>query len=109
MAAYYAPAAAAQISAATTADPQRVITKRSFASAALFPLLGVQPILGRTYSADEDQPGHNQVALISYGLWRSFFSSDPNVVGKTMRMNSRPYTVTGVLPDGFDFAGDNQI
>jgi putative ABC transport system permease protein len=71
-------------------------------------LLGVQPILGRTFSAEDDKPGHN-VSVISYGLWRSFFAGDPNVVGKTVRMNNRPFTVVGVLPEGFDFAGDNQV
>jgi predicted lysophospholipase L1 biosynthesis ABC-type transport system permease subunit len=45
----------------------------------LFPLLGVQPILGRTFSAEEDKPGHS-VSAISYDLWRSFFAGDPNVV-----------------------------
>ncbi|HEY3743813.1 MAG TPA: ABC transporter permease [Bryobacteraceae bacterium] len=88
-------------------DPQRVTRGR--ATWTLFPLLGVQPILGHTFTAEEDRPGHSQVALISYGLWRSFFASDPNVVGKTMRINIRPYTVVGVLPEGFAFAGDNQI
>ena len=89
------------------AAPQRIT--RGGSTASLFPLLGVQPILGRTYSAEEDQPGHNQVAVISYALWRSLYSGDPNVVGKPIRLNNRPYTVIGVLPEGFDFAGDNQV
>jgi len=89
------------------AEPQRIT--RGFATWTLFPLLGVQPILGHTFTKDEDQPGHDQVALLSYGLWRSVFAGDPNVVGKTMRMNNRPYTVTGVLGEGFDFAGNNQV
>jgi predicted permease len=88
-------------------EPQRVT--RGGATWTLFPLLGVQPILGRTFSAEEDQPGHDQVAVISYGLWRSFFAGDPHVLGKTMRMNNRPSTVIGVLPEGFDFAGNNQV
>jgi predicted permease len=87
--------------------PQRITCAGSTAN--LFPLLGVQPILGRTYSSEEDQPGHNQVAVISHGLWKSLYSSDPNVVGKPIRLNNRPYTVIGVLPEGFDFAGDNQV
>src|SRR3984885_9326240 len=87
-------------------QPQRIT--RGSATWTLFPLLGIQPMLGRTFSAEEDKPGHD-VSVISYGLWRSFFASDPNVVGKTIRMNNRPSTVIGVLPDGFDFAGDNQV
>jgi predicted permease len=88
-------------------EPQRVT--RGSATWTLFPLLGVQPILGRTFSAEDDQPGHNSVSVISFGLWRSVFAADPNVVGKTLRMNGRPSTVIGVLPEGFDFAGDNQV
>ncbi len=87
-------------------EPQRIT--RGSATWTLFPLLGVQPVLGRTFSAEEDKPGHN-VSVISYGLWRSFFAGDPKVVGKTIRMNSQPSTVIGVLPEGFDFAGDNQV
>ena len=88
-------------------EAQRVT--RGLANWTLFPLLGVQPILGRTFSAEEDQPGHDQVAVISYGLWLSFFAGDPNVAGKTMRMNNRPYTVIGVLPEGFNFGANNQV
>ena len=47
--------------------------------------------------------------MISAALWRSFFAGDPNVAGKTMRMNNRPLTVIGVLPDGFDFGANNQV
>jgi len=105
VAAYYAHGSANLGS--DEAEPRRVT--RGFATWTLFPLLGVRPILGHAFSADEDQPGHNQVALISHGLWRSFFAGDPNVVGKTMRMNNRPYTVNGLLPEGFDFGGNNEV
>ncbi|HTB16215.1 MAG TPA: ABC transporter permease [Bryobacteraceae bacterium] len=104
VAAYY-PSGGANLGSDET-EPQRIT--RGSATWTLFPLLGVQPILGRTFSAEEDKPGHN-VSVISYGLWRSFFAGDPNVVGKTIRMNNRPSTVVGVLPEGFDFAGDNQV
>jgi len=89
------------------AEPQRVT--RATATSDLFPLLGVHPVLGRLFSSEEDAPGRDQVAVISYGLWRSFFAGDRGAVGKTMRMNGRPYTVLGVLPEGFDFGGDNQV
>jgi predicted permease len=102
----YAPNSGANVGSDEGA-PQRVT--RGFSTASLFSVLGVQPILGRTYSQDEDQPGHNQVAVISYGLWRSLYSGDPNVVGKPIRLYNRPYTVIGVLPEGFNFAGDNQV
>jgi predicted permease len=105
VAAYYANGGANLGSDET--EPQRIT--RGSATWTLFPLLGVQPKLGRTFSAEEDQPGRSQVAVISYGLWRSFFAADPNVVGKTMRLNSRPTTVIGVLPEGFGFGGDIQV
>jgi len=89
------------------AAPQRIT--RAFSTAGLFPLLGVQPALGRTYSSEEDQPGHSQVAVISFGFWRSAYSGDPNVTGKTIRLNGRPFTIVGVLPEGFDFGGDHQV
>jgi len=87
--------------------PQRVTV--GFSTSGLFQVLGVEPVLGRTYSAQEDQSGHNMVAVISYGVWRTLYSSDPKVVGKTIRLNNRPRTVIGVLPEGFDFEGNNQV
>jgi len=105
VAAYYAHGSANLGS--DEAEPRRVT--RGFATWTLFPLLGVRPILGHAFSADEDQPGHAQVALISQSLWRSFFAGDPNVVGKSMRMNNALYTVNGVLPEGFDFGGNNEV
>ena len=89
------------------AAPQRVT--RGLASSNFFSVLGVEPILGRTYSADEDQPGHSQVAVISYDLWRSLFAGDLNAAGKTIRLNARPFIVIGVLPSGFQFGGGMQV
>jgi putative ABC transport system permease protein len=105
VAAYYANAGA-NVGSDETA-PQRITL--AYSTASLFPLLGVEPILGRTYTADEDRPGRNQVAVISYDLWRSFYSGDANVAGKTIRLSNRPYTVIGVLPEGFRFEGKNQV
>ncbi|HLJ47157.1 MAG TPA: ABC transporter permease [Bryobacteraceae bacterium] len=89
------------------ATPVRIT--RGFSTASLFPLLGVKPILGRPYSPEEDQPGHSQVAMLSFPLWRSLYAGDRNIAGKTIRLNGRPFTIIGVLPEGFDFAGDNQV
>ena len=74
-------------------------------STSLFELLGVRADLGRTFSAEEEQPGHDQVALISHNLWQRQFAADRNVVGRTITLDSRPYTVVGVMPDGFQFPG----
>jgi putative ABC transport system permease protein len=69
-------------------------------SAGLLPLLGVQPIVGRLFRPDEDQPGRTDSALLSYGLWRRF-GADRSIPGKTIRLNDKSYTVRGVLPPGF--------
>jgi predicted permease len=70
-----------------------------FASAKLFPLLGVSPLIGRLFSAEED-PGS---VLISERLWRSHFVGDPNVIGSTVRLNDQALTVIGVMPTASQF------
>jgi predicted permease len=69
-------------------------------TANLFSLLGVQPILGRTLLPAEEQPGHD-VVLLTEGLWRRHFAADPNIVGRAIPLDGRPYTVVGVLPASF--------
>ena len=70
-------------------------------SASLFPLLGVQPVVGRAFSSDEDQPGHADYALLSHSLWQRRFGGDLSIAGKAIRLRDRSYTVVGVLPAGF--------
>jgi hypothetical protein len=82
-------------------EPTQVHTVR--ASAAFFRTLGVAPVLGRTFDEAEDQPGHEQVAVLSYYLWQSKFGGDPNVAGRTAELDGKPYTVMGVMPAGFVF------
>ena len=89
------------------AQPVRVTLASSTAS--LFPLLGVSPTIGRTFTHDDDQPGHNHVALVSYGLWQSHLGADRGLVGKTVQLDGEPYTVIGVMPTGFEFAGANDV
>jgi putative ABC transport system permease protein len=67
----------------------------------LFAVLGVQPVVGRAFRADEDQPGHANYVLISHRLWERRFASDPAIAGKSIRLRDQNYTVTGVLPAGF--------
>jgi predicted permease len=70
----------------------------------LFPLLGVAPAIGRTFLAEEDAPGRDtRVAVLSHSLWTARFGADPSVVGRVVTLDRQPYTVIGVMPDGFDF------
>ncbi len=85
-------------------EPQAV--SGNCVSASFFPMLGVQPIIGRLWSAEEDQPGKDRVVLISHDLWRTQFNEDPNILGKTIwrAIDRQPATVIGVLSPDFQFA-----
>jgi predicted permease len=61
-------------------------------------VLGLKPAIGRNFSADEDEPGGPKVVLLNYGLWRSMFQGDPNVLGRVLKLDEEAYTVIGVLP-----------
>lgn len=72
-------------------------------TANLLPTLGVQPALGRTFTAGEDEPGSNRVVLLSWSLWKRRFGGDPAIMGRTIRLNRLPYRVIGVMPQWFAF------
>src|SRR3984893_10087993 len=69
-----------------------------------FPLLGVQPQLGRLFSAEECKWNGPKAVLLSNGLWKRRFASDPSIVGRPLALDDAPVTVVGVLPASFDFA-----
>lgn len=71
----------------------------------LFDVLGIEPVLGRGFTEAEDQPGAARVIVIGHGLWQRRFGGDAGVIGRTIRLNSEPYEVVGVMPAGFDFPG----
>lgn len=70
-------------------------------SAGFFEMLGVKPLLGRTFTADEDQLGANPAVMISEGLWERKFASNPNIVGQAIVLDGVPRTIVGVIPAGF--------
>jgi putative ABC transport system permease protein len=80
-------------------EPERLNAR--MATAGLFPLLGVNTIAGRTFTADEDRAGGAPVVLLSYGLWQRRFGSSQEILGKPINLDSRPHTVIGVLPPSF--------
>ncbi|PYI76350.1 MAG: hypothetical protein DMF04_08570, partial [Verrucomicrobia bacterium] len=75
----------------------------AFITADAFSFLGVQPILGRTFRADEDQQGAAPVALLGYEAWKTHFGSDANVVGRVVTINGKRVTIVGVMPRGWRF------
>jgi putative ABC transport system permease protein len=72
-------------------------------SAGFFDALGVKAALGRTFLPGEDEPGRDQVVVLKHSLWERRFASDPNIVGKTLTLNSKTFTVIGVMPPDFNF------
>jgi predicted permease len=73
------------------------------ASAGLLTMLGVRPLLGRDFLAEEDRPGAAPVVILGYGLWQTKFGGDPQIVGKSILLTDQSYTVVGVLPEHFWF------
>jgi len=73
------------------------------ASANVFSVLQTPPELGRGFTADEDQPGKDNVVVLSHNFWKAQFASDPQIVGKTIELNGTAFTVIGVMPTSFDF------
>jgi putative ABC transport system permease protein len=82
-------------------EPERVVGEA--VSSELLPLLGVRPLLGRVFRADEDRPGASHVVVLSYDLWRRRFHGDPAAIGRPLQINDDAYTVIGVMPKGFLF------
>ncbi len=78
-------------------------------SPSLFPMLGAQPLLGRTFLPEEAQPGREKEVVLSYGLWRRVFAANPAVLGTTLDIDGVPMTVVGVMPQGFAYPSETEI
>ena len=90
-----------ELAGEANAPPEALFGVRMTAS--LFPVLGVSPMLGRNLLPEEDQPGHRDVMILSYGLWVRRFHSDRSVVGRTVTFNGQGCLVVGVMPPEFIF------
>lgn len=88
-------------------QPDRVQT--GVVSAGFFPMLGVKPLLGRVFTPTDDQIGAPPVLVLSYEYWQRAFGGDPNIVGKTFRMNDKVHTVVGVLPPIPQYPRENDV
>ena len=82
-------------------EPLRVDAQR--VSAEFFPTLGVEPLVGRAVTPEDDRPDAPQVAVLSYDLWQQRFGGDPKVLGRDVQFNDRPFRIVGVMPAGFQF------
>jgi len=85
----------------TESEPERLIGAR--VTAGLFEMLGARPAQGRIFLDEEDQPGHETVAILSDGLWRRKFGADPGVIGQSITLNATSFTVVGIMPPTFQF------
>jgi putative ABC transport system permease protein len=88
-------------------EPERISCAQVTAS--LFNTLGVRPVTGRVFAAEEDKPGANNVAIVSEAFWQRRYGRDQSILGKTLTLNDKPYTIVGVMPGGFRFPGDFAI
>lgn len=95
------------ILAGGNAEPERV--PKAAVSASFFSVLGVQPVLGRSFVAKEDRAGGDLVAVLSHGLWQRRFGGDKNILGSKITISGRSMTVVGVMPTGFDFPEKSQL
>jgi putative ABC transport system permease protein len=87
--------------------PQRI--EGYLVSPSLFPMLGVQPALGRAFLPEEAEAGRDRVVLLSYGLWKRGFGGEPGVVGRRLNINRLTCAVVGVMPAGFQYPDDAEM
>ena len=88
-------------------EPERV--RGATVMANYLTTLGVKPVLGRAFSAEEDQPGGPPVALISYALWQKRFAGRADAIGQSLNLDGRSYNILGVMPPGFDLPGVAEV
>jgi putative ABC transport system permease protein len=86
--------------------PERVVGARVTAN--YFDVMGVRPLLGRTFTADEDRPGNERVVVLSHRLWARRFGASDAVAGRALRMNGAAYQIVGVMPESFDLTTDSE-
>ena len=103
--------AGSRISAMTVADSGGEPERLSGAAISwdLFPLLGTAPILGRGFSPDDDKPNAGGVVLLSHQVWVTRYQSDANILGRSILINARPFTVIGVMPPNFAFPENQRL
>jgi putative ABC transport system permease protein len=96
-----------------TGQEQAQRLRGRFVSASFFPVFGIQPMLGRPFIPEEDKPGGSLAVVLSHGGWQRLFASDPNIIGRTISLDSlnrrRAFAVVGVMPPGFEYPGNCEL
>jgi putative ABC transport system permease protein len=95
------------LSLSTSNDPLPLIG--STVSSDFFSVLRTNAMQGRTFTPDEEQPGRDQVVVISHGLWQRAFGANPNIIGQPVTLNSRSFTVVGIMPAGFQYPQEAEL
>jgi len=90
-----------------TGDPEQISGMR--VTEGFFAMLGAKPELGRDFLPEEDQPGRNNVVILSHGFWQRRFGGDPKIIDQTITLSGRIYTVIGVMPATFSFGGSETV
>jgi predicted permease len=86
-------------------DPARLSV--TWGTSDFFAVLGTQPVLGRSFSPDEHEPGHDQVVILSHHLWRDRFGSNPAIIGESVVLNGKSCAIIGIMPATFRFPSEN--
>ena len=88
-------------------NPQRY--NGGYVTEDFFKIIGVSPILGRDFTAEDNKPGAERVIILGYEIWKRDFNGDPNIVGQNVRVNSKPASIIGVMPANFKFPNFEQL
>lgn len=99
--------AARQVSISGASEPVRV--QGAFVSSGFFNALGVAPVIGRAFQAEEDKPGSPPVIIVSYNFWQRYLGGDTNLSSKTLTLLDQPHQVIGVMPKGFSFPTGTEV
>jgi putative ABC transport system permease protein len=95
------------LSLSTSNDPLPLIG--ATVSSDFFSVLRSNAMQGRIFTPDEERPGRDQVVVIGHGLWQRAFGANPNIIGQTLTLNSRSFTVVGIMPAGFEFPREAEL
>jgi len=93
--------------ATTEGEPERYLGANT--DQGFFEVLQVSPVLGRTFTHEEEDAGRDGVIVLSYNLWRGRFGGDPKILGQTLTLDGKPRIVIGVMPEGFQYPGQSEM